>query len=255
MRLPYIAARSGFLTVGAMLLAACVSAPKEGPPVLPTPFPEIVTTPELEAWTTAQILTFRATKEDEAFGFGLQTMGLPAALDSTENGEMTLLVTAAEPPEDWFATPLGPDPVVIIIHPDNPIQDLSTDQARDIFSGRSENWQDHSGPDLVIQPVIPLEDAETRSFLQRHLLEDQRFASTALIGPTPIAVIELVQTNIGGIGMLPLSAVDNGGSLLTIDGYDPEQDDRYPWNLELLGTSPSEPTGEIREWLAWLQTP
>ena len=242
------------LIAGAFVLAACASTSPEAPPILPTPFPEIATTPELEAWTTSSILSFRDTKDEQAFiGIGLEILGLPAARESTQAGDLSLLVTAVEPPEDWFVTPLGRDSIAIVVNSENPVRDLTADEVLAIFTGRADEWQDLGGSDLTIQPVVPLEGAETRSYLQRQLLGDRRYASTALIGPTPAAVMEIVSEEPGAVGILPLSAATDGVVLVTIDGFDPERNDAYPWTLEILGMSPKEPSGVVREWLAWLQ--
>jgi DNA-binding transcriptional LysR family regulator len=221
--------------------------------VLPTPFPEIATTPELEAWATKSILSFRETQETEGFiGFGLQILALPAALESAEAQASTLIISSIEPPVDWFATPLGEEPVVLVTNADNPIHDLDSEQVIGILTGRTNNWQSLGGPDLTIEPVIPLEGAETRSYLQHTLLGDRRFSSSALLGPSPEAVLELVQEELGAIGIVPLSAIQQDVGVLSIDGQDPTQAD-YPWPMEILGIAPEEPSGIVREWLGWLQ--
>lgn len=246
--------KSLLLICGAVALAACASSTPDTPPPLPTPFPEIATTSELETWATERILSFRETKEADSFiGFGLQTLALAAALESAEAQNSELVLTSVEPPPDWFATPLGKQPVVFIVSADNPQRDLTSDEIIDIFTGRIVNWQALDGPNLAIQAVIPLEGAETRSYLQQALLGDRRFTSSAFLGPNPDAMISLVQENLGAIGILPLSAVSGDVGLVSIDGHDPLQEDGYQFVLEVLGIAPEEPGGIVREWLAWLQ--
>ncbi|MFQ5922896.1 MAG: substrate-binding domain-containing protein [Anaerolineales bacterium] len=247
--------KAGALIVGAIALAACVRSTPEAAPAIPTPFPEIATTPELEAWTTTHILSFREAQEVETFiGLGLQVLTLPAALESAERQGLALVVSSTEPPPGWFATPLGKEPVVFVVNTDNPLRDLAPDEVIGIFTGRTDNWQSLGWPDLPIQPVIPLEGAETRSYLQRTLLGDRRFTSSALLGPSPEAVLALVQEHLGAIGILPLSAISTDVGLLSLDGHDPMQEEGYPWLMEVLGMAPVEPSGILREWLAWLQS-
>ena len=246
--------RSAVLIGGAVALAACASSTPESPPPLPTPFPEIATTAELEAWATERILSFRETKKGDSFiGFGLQTLAHSAALESATAQNSELILTSVEPPAGWFATPLGRQPVVFIVNADNPQRELTSDEIIDVFAGRTVNWQKLGGPDLAIQAVIPLQGAETRNYLQQGLLADRRFTSSALLGPTPEAVISLVQENLGAIGILPLSAASGDVSLVSIDGHNPLQEGGYPFMLEVLGIAPEEPDGIVREWLAWLQ--
>lgn len=246
--------KSEIFICGAIVLSACASSTPETPPPLPTPFPEIATTSELETWATERILSFRETKETNSFiGFGLQTLALAAALESAEAENSELIITSVEPPAEWFATPLGNQPVVFIVSVDNPQRDLTSDDVINILTGRVDNWQELGGPDLAIQPVIPLEGAETRSYLQQGFLGDRRFTSSALLGPSPEAMISLVQDNLGAIGILPLSAISGDVGLVSIDGRDPLEGNGYPFVLEVLGIAPKEPSGIVREWLAWLQ--
>lgn len=246
---------AGVLIGGAVALAACVSSTPEAAPALPTPFPKIATTPELETWATERILSFREVQETDSFiGFGLQLMALPAALESARAQSSVLVVTSIEPPPGWFATPLGQEPVVFVVNADNPRRDLTSDEIVGIFTGRTDNWQALGGPDLAIQAVVPLEGAETRSYLQQALLRDRKFASAALLGPNPEAVLSLVQDDLGAIGILPLSTVSGNVGLIAIDGHDPKQGSGYPFAIEVLGIAPEEPSGIVRVWLVWLQS-
>ncbi|MFV1858217.1 MAG: substrate-binding domain-containing protein [Anaerolineales bacterium] len=246
--------KAGALIAGAIALTACVSSTPEAAPALPTPFPEIATTPEMKAWTTARIVSFREAQEVETFiGLGLQVLALPAAFESAEAQDLTLVISSTEPPPGWFATPLGREPVAVVVNANNPLRGLAPDEIIGIFTGRTVNWQTLGGPDLPIRPVIPLEGAETRSHMQQTLLGDRRFTSSALLGPSPEAVLALVQEDLGAIGILPLSTVSADVGLLSIDGKDPLQEEGYPWLMEILAMAPAEPGGIVREWLAWLQ--
>ena len=247
--------KSAVLIGGAVALAACASSTAEAPPPLPTPFPEIATPSELEAWATQRILSFREMQDIDSFiGLGLQLLALPAALESAEAQNSALVLTSMEPPPGWFATPLGKEPVVFIVSADNPRRDLTSDEILGIFTGSTDNWQALGGPDLAILAVVPLKGAETRSYLQQALLGDRQFTSSALLGPTPDAVLSLVQDDLGAIGILPLSAVSGDVGLVSIDGHDPLQGNGYPFTIEVLGIAPEEPGGIVRDWLVWLQT-
>jgi phosphate transport system substrate-binding protein len=180
-------------------------------------------------------------------------LAFPAALESVEAKNSALVLTSMEPPPGWFATPLGIEPVVLIVNTDNPLRDLTSDDIVGIFTGRTDNWEALDGPDLAIQAVIPLEGAETRSYLQQVLLGDRQFTSSALLGPNPEAMLSLVQDDLGAVGILPLSAVSGDVALVSIDGRDPMQGNGYPFAIEVLGIAPEEPGGIVRDWLAWLQ--
>lgn len=253
----------GFLFVGVtFLLAACgslelgASAPATFP--VPTPFPEIATTPSFQAWTTSRILAFResmgSTPERPYIGLGLQILARPAALDAVAAGELELVVSASEPPAGWFVTPLGWERVVFAVHPGNPVRALSLQELASIFRGQTVNWDALGGPDLAIQPVIPLEGDELRDHLAGRLLEGRRFTTLALLGPSPEATLAWVGQDPGAIGILPLSTANDRVALIQVEGIEArDREGRYPLEMEVLAFAPQEPGGVVREWLAWLQ--
>ena len=225
---------------------------------VPTPFPEIATTPSFQAWTTNRILAFREQKGSAAqrsyIGLGLQILAPAATLPAVEAGEFELVVSAQVPPADWFATPLGLEPIVFAVHSGNPVHDLSLVQLASIFRGQASNWSLFDGPDLGITPIIPLRGDELREALAGVLLGNSRYSTQALLGPSPEATLALVGQTPGAIGILPLSAVVEGVLVLQVGGLAPAVgDERYPLQVEVLGFAPQEPSGVVREWLAWLQ--
>ncbi len=246
----------------AILLVGCGSSPLGASGTatfpLPTPFPEIATTPSFQVWTTSRILAFRersgSTAQPGYIGLGLQILAPPAALTAVDAGEFELVVSAQEPPAGWFATPLGWESIAFAIHSSNPVDNLSLAELARIFSGQAINWSEFDGPDLGITPIIPLRGDELREALAVDLLGELRFTTQALLGPNPEATLELVRQTPGAIGILPLSAVGQGVLLLQVGGVAPAAgDDRYPLQVEVLGFAPQEPVGVVREWLAWLQ--
>jgi len=255
-------ARTALILGLSIVLSGCSSVPR-GPsetatlPV-PTPFPEIATTPSFQAWTTSRILAFREQKGSAAqrsyIGLGLQILAPAATLPAVEAGEFELVVSSQEPPAGWFATPLGREPIVFAVHSGNPVRNLSRAQLASIFRGQASNWSEFDGPDLGITPIIPLRRDELREALAVELLGNSRFSTQALLGPSPEATLSLVEQTPGGIGIIPLSAVGEGVSLLQVGGLAPTAGEgRYPFQVEVLASAPREPGGVVREWLAWLQ--
>ncbi|MCK5634384.1 MAG: hypothetical protein KAI06_04830, partial [Anaerolineales bacterium] len=62
----------------------------------------------------------------------------------------------------------------------------------------------------------------------------------------------------GAIGFLPYTAVGEKIRPIRVEGVLPGpatiHDGRYPLPLSILAIAPHEPSGEIRAWLAWLQS-
>ena len=236
-------------------VAACSQSATEPVRPLPTPFPEIATTPSLQQWTVDRILAFRDAQESQTeFGFGLQVLALPAAAAAAERKEVGLVVTPAEPPGDWFVTPLGRERIALITNTGNRVRDLSSDEIARIFSGRLQNWLDVGGQDLSVQPIIPQEGDELRAELQRVVMGNLSFTPAALLGPSPGSTLSLVQEHPGAIGVVPLSAISDEVRILSVGGQNPIDSQDYPLYMEILAWGPAEPEGVVRDWLIWLQS-
>jgi phosphate transport system substrate-binding protein len=181
-----------------------------------------------------------------------------AALASLEDGNGDVLIGGFTPPTGWFVTPLSEDGIVVVVHPDLRVRDLSIDELAAIFTGRMNNWDSLADTDLPIQPVIPLPGDEIRDAFQSTVMNGQRFTNNALLGPSPAAVLQLVDENEGAVGFLPYSAVDEKVRPIRVEGILPGtatiSDGRYPLPITILAIAPQEPSGDVRSWLAWIQS-
>jgi len=60
---------------------------------------------------------------------------------------------AKERGADFVITPIAKEGFVFVLHKDNPINSLTQEQLRDIFSGKIKNWRELGGLDEEIVPV------------------------------------------------------------------------------------------------------
>jgi phosphate transport system substrate-binding protein len=126
---------------------------------------------------------------------------------------------------------LGISPLALVVHPENPLQDVTLEQAREIFRGQLSHWnQVSAGPepelDRLIQPVARLH-CKKRPGHWRALLgnEDQFSPRLFEVGVIP-DLISQVARNPAAIGLevpLMVSFHREKGEvrMLKIDGHDP----------------------------------
>ena len=74
------------------------------------------------------------------------------------------------------------DSLVVITHPNNPVQQITVAQLADIYAGRVTNWSQPGGPDLPITVVDRPESSGTRSVFQDVVFGDK-------VAPLPNAVV------------------------------------------------------------------
>jgi hypothetical protein len=221
----------------------------------------VAVTPALEAWVSQRVLAFRESRPGSTYadlGFTLETMPPEAALAAAEQGEVVLAVGGMDPLPGWFATPLGELAVAVVVHPANPVRELSLPELRDLFVGRTQSWQTLGDFPEAVQPVIPLNGDELRLAVLETALGGERYTPASLLAPSPPAMLSLVAESRGAVGLLPLPEVRQDVRTLRIEGELPEEGaadpDGYRLWMQIVAMAPEEPTGAVREWLGWMQS-
>ena len=64
------------------------------------------------------------------------------------------------------------DSLIVITHPDNPVNELSIDQLADVYTGRIRNWMELGGPDLPIVVVHRSVGSGTGALFNQRILGD-----------------------------------------------------------------------------------
>lgn len=88
-------------------------------------------------------------------------------------------------------TPIGRDALVFINNKDNPVNNLTTQQLLDIYTGKITNWQEVGGNDVEIIPYQRVESSGSQSLFKKLLMKD----ITPMDAPTelrPTAMGELI---------------------------------------------------------------
>ncbi len=247
-----IATRGAAAIAASLIVAGCTSP---APP--PTAFPGLVTQPYFEPILVSWAVAFRE-ETGAALPFDLETETSAEGLHRIESGEAAVLVTSGGTPADWFATPLGAQAVGVIVHPDNPVRELSLEELRGLLSGRIPSWQSVGGRAIPVQPVVPLPGEPMRGYLDNILLDGLRPWPGSYLAPTPSAAITLVAEQPGAFGFVPLAAMAEQVRLIRVNGVLPAEttvaSGDYPLTLDLLATAIEEPESPLRDFLIWIQS-
>ena len=62
--------------------------------------------------------------------------------------------------------PIGLEAFVFFVNSNNPVDDLSVDEVRDIYGGKYKNWSDVGGADRVINPITRLEGSGSQTAME-----------------------------------------------------------------------------------------
>ncbi|MFN2148900.1 MAG: substrate-binding domain-containing protein [Anaerolineales bacterium] len=244
------------LTLLAFLLlamgAGCASPPTEPPEARTT---HIGVTPAYADQAYAELEGFAS--HDPSRELTLQVLPLEAGLEAARAGEITFLITAADPPDGWFATPLERSAVLIVAASNPGLSGLTLRELREIFIGQKTNWSQLGGPEWPIQPMIYPEGDELRTAFEAIVLQSDRLTPNARLLPDPASMAKAVAGTPGAIGILPGTTPTTGLTVLSLDGHRANAanlaNGSYPLALSWVATAPQEPEGLAREWLGWVQ--
>lgn len=238
----------------ALLLSACAAPVPETPTLVPRP--RLVVTSALEPWLVDRLASYAtATGAPE---FEVDVLPPEAALGAVQDGRSVLAISAVEPPEGWFAAPVGLEGLAVLVHSENPSRSFSLSQLGGIFSGHITSWDALGGREARVQPVVPLDGDETREAVERLAMQGLATTPNAVLAPSPSVAVDLVEDDPNAIAYVPLSQDPKRTFKARVEGMLPTlrniADGRYPLAIQILAMAPSEPTGPVRDWLVWLQT-
>jgi len=96
------------------------------------------------------------------------------------------------------------DGIAVVLHPDNPVTELTLEQLSGIFTGRSLRWRDLGGNDEEIEVLSRESSSGTYVFFQEMVLKKQDYKQDAKLLPATSAIIQSVSTDKSSIGYVGL---------------------------------------------------
>jgi phosphate transport system substrate-binding protein len=163
------------------------------------------------------------------------------------------------------------DAIGVIVHPDNPVQQLTLQQISDIYSGQITNWQDIGGEN---RPIVLL-SRESNSGTHVYFLEEvvrlgqkdnkTLFSQDTLLLPSSEGIIAEVRQNPNAIGydglgyitpeVKTLAIAPQSGGEYVKPSIETVNNGKYPIARPLFMYTPGEPQGEVKTYLDWILGP
>jgi phosphate transport system substrate-binding protein len=166
--------------------------------------------------------------------------------------------------------PIGRDALVFLVNRSNPVEGLTTDQIRSIYTGETENWSEVGGANQTIIAYQRPDDSGSQALMRKLVMGDR---------PLVQAPSELITSSMGGLVEGVASYANQGNALgysvfyyvndmltvpeiklLAVDGVIPTKetirDSQYPHiNQFFAVVRADQPEGSpARQILDWLQT-
>jgi phosphate transport system substrate-binding protein len=148
------------------------------------------------------------------------------------------------------------DCITVVVHPSNPIKDLSIEQIRDIFAGNIKNFEDVGGPDREIVLVIREDGSGTRSTFEEIVMEDTEISDTALQKLASGAIRFTVAGNENSIGYLGIGYLDETVNAISVNGISPSKENimggEYLISRKLYLITGGEPQGDAKKFIDFI---
>jgi phosphate transport system substrate-binding protein len=113
------------------------------------------------------------------------------------------------------------DGVCIVVHPSNPIKELTTQQVCDIYMGKITNWKELGGSDMPIVAISRDTSSGTYEVFHEKVMKKQNMAAgVEYVNANPQAHAR-VKTTEGAVGYVGIGFLDMNVKALKIDGVTP----------------------------------
>jgi len=163
------------------------------------------------------------------------------------------------------------DAIAIVVHPSNPVDNLTLQQLADIFSGRITNWSEVGGEE---RPIVLL-SRESNSGTHVYFLEQvvrlgdkhaaTLFSPDTLLMSSSEGISAEVRQNPNAIGYDGLGYVTSDQKTIAVaaspegpfvqPGIETVNDGSYPIARDLYMYTAGEPRGAIAAYLDWIRSP
>jgi len=145
------------------------------------------------------------------------------------------------------------DGIAVIVHPSNPVDELTLSQLKDIYTGKISNWAELGGRNQKI--VVISRDAASGTFecFNKLVLKKQRVRPDALLQASNAAVASTIKRTKGAIGYVGLGYLSSEVKALKIDGVAPSVETvlkgTYPISRPLFMYTNGKPKGLAKDFI------
>lgn len=213
--------------------------------------------PVTERWAE----TYRARRPDVFVSVqgGGSTAGVRAALDGA--AQIGLSSRALTPTESsrLRAVTVARDGIVLIVHPENPVRDLTLRNLRALYAGRARDWSSLSGRAARITAITREEGSGTRAAFELLVMAGETIANSTLVQDSAGAVRQMVGSDPAAIGYISIGLVDATVKALRLDGVAANEASidagDYPLVRPFLFVLPATVDANAADFLAWVTGP
>jgi phosphate transport system substrate-binding protein len=189
---------------------------------------------------------------------GGSAVGINAAVSGAAQIGMADLVELPKEAAGLAGFVAARDGIAIVVNPANKALDISTAQARDIFTGKIRNWKALGGPDAAITVVSREAGSGTRSSFES-ILGGYDLTKDAIVQDSNGTVRETVANDVNAIGYLSHGLVNDKIKALSFNGQACNTENmlagKYALVRPIFLLTKGEPAGTVKEFIDFVLGP
>ena len=146
----------------------------------------------------------------------------------------------------------------VVVNPKSNVKNLTTQQIRDIFSGKTTNFKQVGGADQAITIINRPRSSGTRAVFVKNVLAGQEPTESGLTQDSSGTVATMVAQTPGAISYVAMGYVKGGQVAVSIDGTAPTDANvrggKYPyWSYEHMFTN-GQPSAQVAAFIDYVKT-
>jgi len=201
------------------------------------------------------------------YGIDIQGGGSSAGITAAESGAADIGMSSRwlkRTEEDLWSIEIAKDGLAVIVHPNNPVNDLTLEQVRGIYAAEITDWNQLGGRQARIHIIAREEGSGTRSAFEEMVMgtgsSAPRITPRAIVQNSNGSVRQLVAVDPNSVGFISLGLVDNTVKAVRLGGIEasPENVMNNSYTLFrpfLFVTKAIPPTGLAMEFIEFIISP
>jgi phosphate transport system substrate-binding protein len=151
------------------------------------------------------------------------------------------------------------DCIVPVVHPGNPVNDLTLDQLQDIYMGKVRNWKEIGGEDRPVVVISRDTSSGTYEVWEEKVLRKERVFPGALLQASSGAVVQGVANNQNAIGYIGLGYLTDSVKATSVNGVEGSEETtlsgEFPISRPLFIFTRGWPEGTTAHFINYLLNP
>jgi len=151
------------------------------------------------------------------------------------------------------------DCIVPVVHPSNPVSNLTLEQLKAIYTGRVKNWKDVGGEDRRIVVISRDTSSGTYEVWEKKVLKGARVYAGAQLQASNGAVAQVVAKNKYAIGYVGIGYLNKDIKVVKVNGVTGTPatalDGSFPIARSLFMFTQGWPTGDVAKFIRYVLHP